>query len=647
MAGEVESFIFGGNTGLSYSDLKRRRAIAAALASRAHKYPTNLGEGLTYFAENLREGIEEGRLNEREKEQLARERSMFEGGPGPTYTPGAGGGPPTPPMPPMPTDPAGGPPPGAGVLGTPPMVAPTADVNTMFNPAQGALPPGGMGVPPVPAAVPVPPVRGVAPAQPVPPIRPIPPAVPPRAGASGAPGSRDSIAGVLAGASQGASLPQETAFPQTASLGRPDVASDAPSPGAGPLRTIADQIQQAQARTVPMTASDMPTAPLGGSVAPSPSSSAAPPAPPPAGAIPPPQATRAYPDPGKPPAEPALMGPSPSMQRNMQIMNADVSPEAKGRAQNMYQQEKTFMDLANQRAQERYKNQRETWERNVQAAQEWKLKEPERVLQEQIHRLTIDEALFKQRNQPVEAELARIKLDAAKEELTKTRIDIQQAERNLAKPDVIGAGGTQFERPAGAPPGTPYQVAPGLPRAKEEALTETQAKAVQFVAGVKPDLLRLEEMQHGKILTKASEAMRDLPGVGNILVTPEYQAARNSANRWGAAFMTQVSGAAVTPSEAERQLPAFLPQVGDSDKELQIKSERRRAYTDAVERTSSQQGMDLIKEQMSEVNALYESKRPPVQVRTPDEADQLPRGRRFVTPDGRVLVAPGPPEKKR
>ena len=30
-----------------------------------------------------------------------------------------------------------------------------------------------------------------------------------------------------------------------------------------------------------------------------------------------------------------------------------------------------------------------------------------------------------------------------------------------------------------------------------------------------------------------------------------------------------------------------------------------------------------------------------------DCRDQLPRGRRFVTPDGRVLVAPGPPEKKR
>ena len=33
------SFIFGGNTGLTYEDLKKRRAIAAALAARQQRLP--------------------------------------------------------------------------------------------------------------------------------------------------------------------------------------------------------------------------------------------------------------------------------------------------------------------------------------------------------------------------------------------------------------------------------------------------------------------------------------------------------------------------------------------------------------------------------------------------------------------------------
>ena len=45
---DAGSFIFGGNTGLSYEQLKQRRAIAQALASRQGGFPKNRGEGLTY-----------------------------------------------------------------------------------------------------------------------------------------------------------------------------------------------------------------------------------------------------------------------------------------------------------------------------------------------------------------------------------------------------------------------------------------------------------------------------------------------------------------------------------------------------------------------------------------------------------------------
>ena len=73
MAGEIASpgFLFGGNTGLTYEELKRRRAIAAALASRNKGFPKTMGEGLTYLGESIGEMIGDMRLREMERRQKA------------------------------------------------------------------------------------------------------------------------------------------------------------------------------------------------------------------------------------------------------------------------------------------------------------------------------------------------------------------------------------------------------------------------------------------------------------------------------------------------------------------------------------------------------------------------------------------------
>ena len=67
------SFIFGGDTGMTYEALKRRRAIATALAERSRAFPKTLGEGLTYFGEALGDVMGERRLAELEKVQRARD----------------------------------------------------------------------------------------------------------------------------------------------------------------------------------------------------------------------------------------------------------------------------------------------------------------------------------------------------------------------------------------------------------------------------------------------------------------------------------------------------------------------------------------------------------------------------------------------
>ena len=40
---------------MSLEEIKRRRAIGAALASRARPFPKTIGEGMTYFGEALAE----------------------------------------------------------------------------------------------------------------------------------------------------------------------------------------------------------------------------------------------------------------------------------------------------------------------------------------------------------------------------------------------------------------------------------------------------------------------------------------------------------------------------------------------------------------------------------------------------------------
>ena len=74
----IDGFIYGGNTGLTYEQLKRRRAVAAALAAQRRGYPKTVGEGLTYLGESIGDTLAEldGRVPAAERplcEAFARE----------------------------------------------------------------------------------------------------------------------------------------------------------------------------------------------------------------------------------------------------------------------------------------------------------------------------------------------------------------------------------------------------------------------------------------------------------------------------------------------------------------------------------------------------------------------------------------------
>jgi hypothetical protein len=78
----IDSFIFGGNTGLTYEQLKRRRAVAAALAAQRRGYPKTVGEGLTYLGESIGDTLAERRLDAAEQELQGRRERLMGGVPG-------------------------------------------------------------------------------------------------------------------------------------------------------------------------------------------------------------------------------------------------------------------------------------------------------------------------------------------------------------------------------------------------------------------------------------------------------------------------------------------------------------------------------------------------------------------------------------
>ena len=80
--GDALSFIFGGNTGLTYEELKKRRARVAAELAKQHPFPKTVGEGLTYLGKSIGDVGLRWRLEQAEKEQRALDQGLVRGAPG-------------------------------------------------------------------------------------------------------------------------------------------------------------------------------------------------------------------------------------------------------------------------------------------------------------------------------------------------------------------------------------------------------------------------------------------------------------------------------------------------------------------------------------------------------------------------------------
>jgi hypothetical protein len=286
--------------------------------------------------------------------------------------------------------------------------------------------------------------------------------------------------------------------------------------------------------------------------------------------------------------------------------------------------------------QEEFTHQRGLRDAAVKLREQRIFEDPQRALKEMNDRLTAAKAQLEIAREPLAIEQAKVNL-------AKAQADLVKLQQDIAKPEGVQVGGGLLERTVG-PQGErgPYVVPPGAP-APEVKYTEQQTKAAEFVNRVTPDLRRLEQLDNGKVLAVSpfSAAGSRLPGIGNVAMTDAYRQAMNAQLNWGAAFLTHVSGAAVSPSEAGRNLPAFLVQLGDNDRDIAEKAERRNIYTDAISKTTGSAGMALIEKANADyLSAQAEKAKEPVRISSPEEARSYKPGRRLILPDGSIGEVP-------
>jgi hypothetical protein len=348
--------------------------------------------------------------------------------------------------------------------------------------------------------------------------------------------------------------------------------------------------------------------------------------------------------PGLRPEPPPRLGPSKAMQYWDKIArNPNVSKATQEYAQEQIKRGDEYRKELQAQQQEAYCHERDKWEVKSDAYAKFQREAYDRGIEQQIKLTGIENTIV---------DITRKRMDMGEpfELATKrARLEVAQAERNLAKPDTVAVGGTHMERPYTRPgePQAKFTVPPGLPPLEEKPLTEAQVKAKTFVDRVKPDLDRLEfGLNHGKVLATSPFSslfgtVAGTVGAGNIPISQEYRTALRPAENFAAAFMTHVSGAAYGEKEAVRNLASMLPQYKDTQQDLEEKSRRRRQYVNSLAETlpGSAEAHAVLAKANADYNAYETSKLPPLQITaTGDDAMQqikrLPPGRRFIDPNG-------------
>lgn len=136
----------------------------------------------------------------------------------------------------------------------------------------------------------------------------------------------------------------------------------------------------------------------------------------------------------------------------------------------------------------------------------------------------------------------------------------------------------------------------------------------------------------------------DLSPVAKTAGGQTYQDYDQAAKSYESAVLPIMSGAAVTPSEAQRLIRADLPQLGDTPQTLAKKAKNRAMKINAAAdligrpRPFPQVGTWTPPATQGQPRQPAQGGAAPVRVRTPEDAMRLAPGTVFITPDGRRKV---------
>lgn len=165
----------------------------------------------------------------------------------------------------------------------------------------------------------------------------------------------------------------------------------------------------------------------------------------------------------------------------------------------------------------------------------------------------------------------------------------------------------------------------------------------------------LSSLDNGKAAEWAGFSLdpiaRGTPGKGQ----QDFQDYDQAAKSFEAAILPIMSGAAVTPSEAQRQIRSNLPAWGDTPLTLERKATNRAMMANAAaelvgkprpfpkvgvwDSAGDKAGSQPRPGQPdARAGSAPAAKRAPVKVQTVEQAKALPPGTVFITPDGRTKV---------
>lgn len=358
--------------------------------------------------------------------------------------------------------------------------------------------------------------------------------------------------------------------------------------------------------------------------------------------------------PGPAPVRPAQLGLSKAQANAMQIMNnPNITEGTRAYYKSVFDTEEGYRKEREQQNQADYINRRDGWLEYNKEYAKFTREAPDRTIKQLNDRIDTEIKQATATKAPLDIAKLRVDIQNAQadleEKIYKTgtprdqakqeaALRIQELQKKINDPDKFESQGARYERPPGA---TEYKLAPGSPQPQMSA---EQQKGVEFVMRSKADLQTVDNLGYGKALTDPEQvAKANIPIVGRTLTSQDYHTSEDALGNWGAGFLTRVSGAAVSPSEAMRNLPPFIPRLGDTDEDLRIKSQRRHNMVDAVGSTVGTQGMAIVKsltDAYAKEDYAKEQAKPPERVATPADAMKLPPGRRIVLPDGNIGTVP-------